>query len=174
MQSDNAPILNAEVWNEFMKASQVTNVTSTAGHPLTQGLVERQNRTLLTLLQVFCSLRKRDWDRHLDEVLGAYNSTRHATTGFSPHMLTRCTEQAIPLTYLYPEFVTQSFATHDAYVDLVLSRQQAIHDLVRRKTHQAQLRQKLRYDCAIRAKAYKHDVLVWVLIDMFHKSVLLN
>ena len=153
MQSDNAPNLTAEVSNEFMKASQVTKVTSTAGHPRTQGLVERQNRTLLTLLRVFCSRRMRDWDRHLDEVLGAYNSTRHATTGFSPYMLTRGTEKAIPLTYLYPEFASRSFPTHDAYVDHVLARLQEIHDLVRRNTHQAQLRQKLKYDRAIQAKA---------------------
>ena len=43
MQSDNAPNLTAEVSNEFMKASLVTKVTSTAGHPRTRGLVERQN-----------------------------------------------------------------------------------------------------------------------------------
>ena len=38
MQSDNAPNLTAEVSNEFMKASHVTKVTSTAGHPRTQDL----------------------------------------------------------------------------------------------------------------------------------------
>ena len=100
MQSDNAPSLIADVSNEFMKASQVTKVTSTAVHPRTQGLLERQIRTLLTLLRVLCFCRMRDWDRHLDEVLGAYNPTPHATTGFSPHVLTRGTEKAIPLTYL--------------------------------------------------------------------------
>ena len=62
MQSDKAPNLTAEVSKEFMRASQFTNVTSTAGHPRTQGLVERQNRTSLTLLRVFCSRRMRDWD----------------------------------------------------------------------------------------------------------------
>ena len=46
MQSDNAPNLTAEVSNEFLKAPHVTKVTSTAGHPRTQGLVERQNRAL--------------------------------------------------------------------------------------------------------------------------------
>ena len=60
MQSDIAPNLTAEVSNEFLKSSQVTNVTSTAGHPRTQGLVERQNRTLLALLRVLCSRRMRD------------------------------------------------------------------------------------------------------------------
>ena len=153
MQSDNAPNLTAEVSNEFLKAAHVTKVTSTAGHPRTQGLVERQNRTLLTLLRVFCSRRMRDWDQCLYEVMGAYNSTRHATTGFSPYMLTRGMEKAIPLTFLYPEFAAKSFETHEAYVDHVLARQQEIHDLVRRNTHRAQLRQKLKYDRAIQARA---------------------
>ena len=66
MQSKNAHTLTAEVFNEFMKASQITKMTSTAGHPRTQGLVERQHRTLLTLLRVFVSRRMRDWDQHLD------------------------------------------------------------------------------------------------------------
>ena len=154
MQSDNALNLTAEISNEFLKASQVTKVTSTAGHPRTQGLVERQNRTLLTLLRVVCSRRMRDWDQYLDEIRGAYNSTRHATTGCSPYMLTRGVEKAIPLTFLYPEFATQSFESHEAYVYHVLARQQAIHDLVRRNTHQAQLRHKLKHDRAIQPKPH--------------------
>ena len=87
-------------------------------------------------------------------MMGAYNSTRHATTGFSPYMLTSGTEKAIFVTYLYPEFVTQSFESHEAYVDHIISRQQKIHDLVRRNAHQAQRRQKLNYDQNIRAKTY--------------------
>ena len=101
MQLDNPPNLTAEVSNEFLKASHVTKVTSTAGQPRTQGLVERQSRTLLTLLRVLCSRRMRDWDQCLDEVMGAYNSTKHATTGFSLFMLTRGIKKAIPLTFLY-------------------------------------------------------------------------
>ena len=64
----------------------------------------------------------RDWDQQLDEVIGAYNSTKHATTCFSPHMLTRGVEKAIPLTFLDPEIATHSFESHEAYVDHVLAR----------------------------------------------------
>ena len=144
MQSDNAHNLTAEVSNEFMRASQIIKVTSTAGHPRTQGFVEQQNRTLLTLLRVLCSRRMRDWDQHLNEVRGAYNSTHQATTGFSPYMLTRRTEKTIPLTFLYPEFAARSFELHGAYVEHILARQLEIYDLARRNTHQAQLRQKLK------------------------------
>ena len=50
MQSDNATNFTAEIAQELMKASQVTKVTSTPAHPRGNGLVERQNRTLLPLL----------------------------------------------------------------------------------------------------------------------------
>ena len=55
MQSDNATNFTAEIAQELMKASQVTKVTSTPAHPRGNGLVERQNRTLLTLLRVYTS-----------------------------------------------------------------------------------------------------------------------
>ena len=44
----------------------------------------------------------------------------------------------------------------------MLARQQGNHDLVRRNTHQSHLRQKLKYDRVIRAKAYQAGELVWV------------
>ena len=84
MQSDNAPNLTAEVSKDLMKASQVTKVTSNACQTRSLGLVEQQNRTLPASLLVVCSQRMRDWDQHLDEVMGAFNLTRHAKTGFLP------------------------------------------------------------------------------------------
>ena len=50
MQSDNATNFTAEIAQELMKASQVTEITSTPAHPRGNGLVERQNRTLRTFL----------------------------------------------------------------------------------------------------------------------------
>ena len=44
----------------------------------------------------------------------------------------------------------------------MLARQQEVHDLVRRNTHQAQLRQTTKYDQVKRAKVYKQGDLVCV------------
>ena len=164
MQSDNAPKLTAEVSNEFMKASHVTRHQGDlhCWSPTHAGFGRTPELYFAYVATCFCSRRMRDWDQHLDEVLSAYNSKRHATTGFSPYILTRGTEKAIPLTYQHPELATQSFPTHDAYVDHVLALQQEIHDLVRRNTHPAQLRQKLKYVRAIQAKTYMKSDLVWV------------
>ena len=45
-----------------------------------------------------------DSDRHLLQVMGAYNSTEHSTTGISPHMMLTGHEKALPLTFFYPEY----------------------------------------------------------------------
>ena len=87
-----------------MKRSQVAQAHSTTYHPQTNGLVERQNRTLISMLRVYCSRYMDDWDKHLPQVMGAYNSTEHSTTGISPHMMVTGHEKALPLTFFYPEY----------------------------------------------------------------------
>ena len=85
-------------------------------------LVERHNRTLLTLLRVYTS------HEHIDGVLGAYNSTRHATTGFSPYMIQHGAEKSIPLFFIYPEFAARGFESKEEFVEHLLTRQQEIHE----------------------------------------------
>ena len=95
LRSDKATNFTAAIAQKLMNAWQVTNVTSTPALSRGNGLVERQNRTLLTLLRVCTSRRMLDWDEHMGGVLGAYNSTRHATTGFSPYMLNMAQKRPI-------------------------------------------------------------------------------
>ena len=170
MQPDNATNFTAEVAQELMKASQVTKVTSTPAHPRGNGLVERQNRTLLTLLRVYTSCRMQDWDEYIDGVLGAYNSTRHATTGFSPYMLHHGAEKSIPPSFIYPEFNARDFVSKEEFVEHLLARQREIHELVRRNTHQAQLRQKLKFDRHLKAKAHAVGDAVWVFCHIIPKG----
>ena len=82
-----------------MKRSQLAQAHSTTYHPQTNGLVERQNCTLVFMLRVYCSRYMDDWEIHLPQVMGAYNSTEHCTTGISPQMMLTGHEKALPLTF---------------------------------------------------------------------------
>ena len=86
-QSDNGTAFVGELTKELMRRSQVAQAHSTTYHPQTNGLVERQNRTLVSMLRVYCSRYMTDWDRYLPQVMGAYNSTQHSTFGVSPHRI---------------------------------------------------------------------------------------
>ena len=87
-QSDNGEAFVGDLTRELMKRSQVAQANSTSYHPQKNSLVERQNRTLVSMLWVCCLRYMNDCDKHLPHVMGAYNSTEHSTTGISPHMIT--------------------------------------------------------------------------------------
>ena len=161
-QSENGTAFVGELTKELMRRSQVAQAHSTTYHPQTNGLVERQNRTLVSMLRVYCSRYMTDWDRYLPQVMGAYNSTQHSTTGVSPHMMLTGHEKSLPLTFFYPEYEGKK-ASPQVYVRDVIRRQQELHDLCRRNTQQAQARQGKRFDKkAAGAKAYSVGDYTWV------------
>ena len=86
-QSDNGKAFVGDLTKELMKRSHIAQAHSTTYHPQTNGLVERQNRTLVNMLRVYCSRYMTDWDKYLPQVVGAYNRTQHSTTGISPLMI---------------------------------------------------------------------------------------
>ena len=161
-QSDNGTAFVGELTKELMRRSQVAQAHSTTYHPQTNGLVERQNRTLVSMLRVYCSRYMTNWDRYLPQVMGAYNSTQHSTTGVSPHMMLTGHEKSSPLTFFYPEYEGKK-TSPQVYVRDVIRRQQELNDLCRRNTQQAQARQRKRFDKkAAGAKAYSVGDYVWV------------
>ena len=54
-QSDNGKAFVGDLTKELMKRSQVAHAHSATYHPQTNGLVERKNRTLVSMLRVYCS-----------------------------------------------------------------------------------------------------------------------
>ena len=164
-QSDNGKAFVGDLTKELMKRSQVAQAHSTTYHPQSNGLVEKQNRTLVSKLRVYCSRYMDDWDRHLPLTtagVGAYNSTEHSTTGLSSHTMLTCHEKALPLTFFYPGYEGKKTAPQ-TYVRNVIRRQQDLNYLCRRNTQQAHTRQKRRFDKRTAdAKAYSYGDYVWV------------
>ena len=90
-----------------------------------------------------------DWDKYLPQVVEAYNSTQHSTTGISPFMMLKGRERAMPLTFFYQEYEGKR-TSPQAYVKEVIRRQQE------EQTAQAQMRQRKKYDERIlQAKPYE-------------------
>ena len=83
-QSVNGTAFVGELTKGLMRRSQVAQAHSTTYHPQKNGLVERQNRTLVSILRVYCSRYMTDWDRYLPQVMQV---TQHSTTVISPYMM---------------------------------------------------------------------------------------
>ena len=159
IQSDNGKAFVSVLSKELMKRSHIAQAHSTTYHPQTNGLVERQNRTLVNILRVYCSRYMTDWDKYLPQVVGAYSSTQHSTTGIR--------ERAMPLTLIYPEHEGKTMSPQ-AYMKEAVKRQQELNELCRRNTAQAQMRQWKKYDERIlQAKPYAVGQYVWVFQNIY-------
>ena len=107
-QSDNGKAFVGYLTKELMKRSHIAQAHSTIYIPQTNGLAERQNRTLVNMLRVYCSRYLTDWYKYLPQVVGAYNSTQHSTTGISPFMMLTGRERTMPLTFFYSEYASET------------------------------------------------------------------
>ncbi|XP_063717608.1 uncharacterized protein LOC134844724 [Symsagittifera roscoffensis] len=161
-QSDNGKPFVGDLTKELMRRSHIAQAQSTTYHPQTNGLVERHNRTLVNMLRVNCSRYMTDWDKYLPQVVGAYNSTQHSTTGINPFMMLTGRERAMPLTFFYLEYEGKKTSPH-AYVKEAVRRQKELNELCRRNTAQAQMGQRKKYDeKKLQAKPNAGGQYVWV------------
>ena len=74
-------------------------------------------------------------DLYLPQVVGAYNSTRHATTGRSPFLMLTGKERKMPLVYFHPEYEDR-YTVPRGYVTRLIEKQKAVNQLVRSHTAQ--------------------------------------
>jgi hypothetical protein len=70
-----------------LKVFHVKKLNTTSYHPQTNGLTERFNHTLCTMLTPYVNQNQDDWDEYLPYVLLAYRTTPHHTLKQTPFYL---------------------------------------------------------------------------------------
>ena len=72
---------------EVSRLLSIKRLVTTLYHSSCNGLVEKFNGTLKSMLRKMCSERPKDWDRYLPALLFAYREVPQASTKFSPFEL---------------------------------------------------------------------------------------
>ena len=85
IHSDQGRNFESNLMHEICCLMGVHKSRTSAYHPQCDGLVERQNRTLQDMLTSYVSKHQHDWDCWVDLVAYAYNTSTHASTGYSPY-----------------------------------------------------------------------------------------
>ena len=74
----------SECMQEVSRLLSIKGLTSTPYHPFCNGLVERWNRTLKSMLKRLCQDQPKRWHRLINPVLFTYRDVPQEATGFSP------------------------------------------------------------------------------------------
>ena len=85
--SDRGGQFTSDMMAEVCRLVSIKQLFTTAWHPMCNGLCEKINGTLKSMLKRMCQERPKDWDRYLPAVLFAYREVPQVSTGFSPFEL---------------------------------------------------------------------------------------
>lgn len=158
-----ANIHSADLIQALYKLMGIEKTASSAYRPQGHGGIERFNRTLKDLLWAFCQENPRNWLYTLDQVLFAYRTTVHSTTGYSPFFLRYGVHPRLPVDIITgshpPDIVksSQSQFARDLYYKL-----HQVYAFVRNHTRTKQISMKKQHDRNSHVVEYKPQDWVYV------------
>ena len=130
---------------ELCDLLQIDKRHTTAYHPQCDGQVERFNRTLTTMLSMYVEKNQKDWDRWLPQVLLAYRSSVHESTGATPFALLYGREAHLPVDLCFP-CPTEPSTTSITYQEYTATLQTKLNDIFLQAREKLQLSQKSQAD----------------------------
>lgn len=141
-------------WQSLWSLLDTKLAMSTANHPQTDGQTEIVNRVLEQMLRAFSNTKQDNWDELLPYAEIAYNSAKHASTGFSPFYLNYGQEGILPANLLNGNYLPQS---GNASVEEVMSQLGDTLKQVQTNLKQAQEYQKKYADMNRRHEEFNVD-----------------
>ncbi len=156
----------ANVMKLLYKQLGIKGIRTTPFHPQTDGLVERFNGTLKSMLKKFVAETGRDWDKWIPFLLFAYREVPQCSTGFSPFELLYGRQVRGPLDMLKEEWTAEKPAQCSviSYVLQMRDKLETFRTLAKENLQDAQKRQKVWYDNHAREKNLKPGQKVLVLL----------
>lgn len=110
---------------------------TTAYHPQGNGQCERFNRTLHDLLRSLTIEKKRVWPKYISQLVWAYNTSTHRSTGYSPYSLMFGVTPQLPVDFLLGANDTDETSSWDEWVLQHQERLQVTRELARKNMEEA-------------------------------------
>ena len=153
--SDRGVNLLAHVMGDVCQLLGVTKLNTTSYHPQCDGMVERMNRSLKSMLRKHVAKFGGQWDRFLPGVLWAYRNTPHESTKEKPSFLLFGIDLRSPTeAALLPPDTVSPCDLSDYREELMLSLSSA-RELAVSSIREAQSRYKRQYDKGARIANFR-------------------
>ena len=164
LHTDQGRQFESDVVRQLCGMLGVKKTHTTPYNPKSDGMVERFNRTLIDQLAKTLLSCEGEWDSFLSQVAFAYNTSVHASTGFTPYFLTHGREARTPVEMVLGPLVRgdPAHGSTEAFASSLLKRLDVAFGQTRDNNMLASRRQKTHYDSKLRHDPYEVGDLVWL------------
>ena len=162
LHSDQGKQFESELIAEVCKMLHITKTRTTAYHPQCDGLVERYNRTLLSMLATCAEEHPFEWEDYIPKICLAYNTSIHPATGYAPFYLMFGRQARIPADLMFGRETTASSSSPADYASKLQDTLECAYDKARQNIGEKQRRQKEFYDQRIHGAPVQEGDVVWL------------
>ncbi|RUS91501.1 hypothetical protein EGW08_000722 [Elysia chlorotica] len=168
----------SECMEEVNRLLSIRHLTTTPYHPMCNGLVERFNGTLKTMLKKLCAEQPRQWHRFINALLFAYREVPQESTGFSPFELLYGRTVRGPM-HILKELWTEDVDTPEVktsyqYIFELREKLDATLKLARAELEKAQSKGKRHYDSKAKPRKFQQGDRVLLLLPTDHNKLLMQ
>ncbi|XP_063408797.1 uncharacterized protein LOC134692276 [Mytilus trossulus] len=163
----------ADIFQRMCNLLGIHKTRTTSFRPQSNGGVERFNRTLASMLSMYCKQKQDQLDQYLQQVMMAYRSSVHASTSKTPNDMLFGREVTLPLQAVIPQPDTeiQENRLPDDYVAHLQNKLKENHAFARKALKKISIYQKKRYDLNAKKRIFKRGEAVWIYDPIRKKGV---
>ncbi len=164
LHSDRGRNVDGQVIREVCKILDIRKTHTTAYHPQSNGITERINSTLKSLLTAYVNDQGSDWDLFINPVMMAFRSSIHRSLKETPNAMMLGREVRLPLHSFIPpppEEEAQSMLTTE-YAEALSSALVVAHATAARQLETHYAYQRRMYDRNVRAQTLEVGQPVWL------------
>ena len=163
---------------EVIRLLSIKQLNTTPYYPMCNGLTEKFNGTLKTMLKRLCSEQPRQWHRYINALLFAYREVPQKSTGFSPFELLYGRAVRGPMSVL-KELWTQDIAQPEVknsyqYVFELREKLEDTLEIAHSELRKARQRGKYYYDRKAKERKFQTGDKVLVLLPTDRSKLLMQ
>ena len=159
--SDGGPQFTSAIMEEVLSLLGINHSVTTPYHPEANGLCERVNGTIKSMLRKLAFDNPKSWDRLLQCALFAYREVPQETTGFSPFLLVYGREARGPVSLIKDLWLntTLEVETKSAYTHVIDLQRKISHccELACERTRDQNDKSKKRYDRKAKLRTFTEN-----------------
>ena len=168
----------SECMKEVARLLSIKQLTTTPYHPIRNGLTEKFNGTMKSMLKRLCSEQPRQWHRYINPLLFAYREVPQDSTGFSPFELLYGRAVRGPM-FILKELWTKELEEPEVknsyqYVFELREKLEDTLKLAHSELQKAQHKGKHNYDRKAKVRRFAQGDKVLILLPTDHNKLLMQ